>query len=397
MPRWQAGETGVRVVGIDEEASTGGRSGTHGRSLRVAVGVVAAVAVTVGLSTWLVTRERGRDPSPGPASASGPPVVRLRDAVDAVAGRDYDVIGTLRGTDAEQATALAPDGVVVLARYDARDYPTYSLFDPRTGDRTPVEAAPGRAVVDAVTADQVVTSSVTEGRLTVVVFDRASGSTTRRTLPRVPALPGAHPITDVGVSDGGTIWFLTFAPCGESGPCTHTQLWQAAAGARPRLVARVTDFAVTSDAVAWTDPPDRASATVHVRDLADGKASTFTLPRCTAGSQTAALESVLGRGELLAFDAVCRHAPWTATFLMDPDGSLVADVTVGEEPFPTSLGDDAIALTPAFVYDAGRRRLLRLARATYEHSPWPQAAGDLVAWRIGTGMDGGPLQIARLR
>jgi hypothetical protein len=341
--------------------------------------------------------DAARDRSPDPAPAPGPRVVRLSDVVDAVAGRDYDVIATLNSADAEQATALAPDGAVVLARFDARGYPTYSLLDPSIGDRTQVDAAPGRAVIDAVTADQVVTSSVTGGRLTVVWFDRASGSSTERTLPRVPALPGAHPIPDVGVGEDRAVWFLTYASCGEAGPCTRTQLWQAAAGGRPRLVARVTDFVVTSTVVAWTDPPDRASAAVHVRDLAGGTISTLTLPRCAAGSKSAALESVLGAGDLLALNAICPHAPWTATFLVHADGKLVADVAVGEEPFPTSLGDETMALTPAYVYDVGHNRLLRLARAHYEHAPWPEAAGDLIAWRMCTGEDGGPLQIARLR
>ncbi len=72
-------------------------------------------------------------------------------------------------------------------------------------------------------------------------------------------------------------------------------------------------------------------------------------------------------------------------------------MAVGEEPFPTSLGDETMALTPSYVYDVGHNRLLRLARAHYEHAPWPEAAGDLIAWRMGTGEDGGPLQIARLR
>ena len=248
------------------------------------------------------------------------------------------------------------------------------------------------------TADQVVTSSVTDGRLNVVWFDRASRSSFARTLPQVQALPRAQPIAQVGVAKDRTIWFLTYASCGESGGCTHTQLWQAAAGGRPRLVARVTDFAVTSDVVAWTDRPDRASANVHVRDLAGGRTSTFALPRCVAGSKSAALESVLGGGgDLLALSAICHHAPWSATFLVHADGRLVAEVAVGDGPFPTSLGDQTMALTPAFVYDVGHARLLRLAHAHYEYPPWPETAGDLIAWRVGPGEDGGALQIARLR
>ena len=52
---------------------------------------------------------------------------------------------------------------------------------------------------------------------------------------------------------------------------------------------------------------------------------------------------------------------------------------------------------PAYAYDPSDRRLLRLDHSRYEHSPWPQTAGDLVAWRLGTGPQGGPLRIARLR
>ena len=97
--------------------------------------------MAVALTAWLML-DAARDRSPDPAPAPGPRIVRLSDVVDAVAGRDYDVIATLNSADAEQATALAPDGAVVLARFDARGYPTYSLLDPSTGDRTQVDAAP---------------------------------------------------------------------------------------------------------------------------------------------------------------------------------------------------------------------------------------------------------------
>jgi hypothetical protein len=322
--------------------------------------------------------------------------------VEAVAGRDYDVVAALRGADAQQAVALAPDGALLLVRYAADDYsrihPAYSLLDPRSGRRTGVVVAPGRADIAEVTADTVVTSSVIDGRLVVVWFDRASGTSVRRTLPRVPALPGARPFPLIGVTRDRTVWFLTHVNRGEGGGSPRTQLWQAPVGARPRLVARVTDFAVTADAVAWTAPVEHASGTVHVRELTDGTTSTFTLPRCTAGSKSAALESVRGAGDLLALQAICPrpHAPYDRTFLARTDGTIVADLVINDEAQPTSLGDRALVF-PSYAYDEARRRLLRLDHSHWEHWPWPQTAGDLVAWRPGSGSDGGPLRVARLR
>ena len=103
-----------------------------GDDVRSWMAISGAVAVVFALTAWLVMHDAPRDRAPDPAAATAPRVVRLDDAVDAVAGRDYDVIATLNGADAEQATALAPDGAVVLVRTDAGGYPTYTLFDPRT-------------------------------------------------------------------------------------------------------------------------------------------------------------------------------------------------------------------------------------------------------------------------
>jgi hypothetical protein len=354
--------------------------------------MVSMAAAMVMASTASCDSGRG---SAKPEEPGTPAVVRMSDAVDAEAGRDYDVVATLRGADADDAVALAPDGVVLLARSDLEG--PYTLYDPGTGARTQVTTAPGEPVVDAVTVDDVVTSSVVRGRLTVVWFDRASGSAFRRTLPPVAALPRARPIRDVGVSDDRTVWFFTYASNGESGPATKTQLWRAPAGGRPRLVARVTDAVVTSKVVAWTRRPDRASARFHVRDLASGVTSVVSLPPdCPTGSKTASLESVRGAGDLLALQAICRHDPETRTFLIRADGRVIADVSLGDEPLPTSMGDDTLAVSPTFVYDVRDDRLLRLNHPHYEHPPWPLAAGDLVAWRTGTGVDGGALRIARL-
>jgi hypothetical protein len=370
-----------------------GRMRPASRRAGVAVGAVAGVALVGGLLVWAGVRGRGPD-----AASASVPLVVPGDAVDAVAGRDYDVVATLRGADAEQAVALAPDGAVLLVRYAAHDYarPTYTLLDPHTGRRTPVVVAPGLARVAAVTTDAVVTSSVVDGRLVVVWFDRASGGSVRRTLPRVPALPGARPIPIIGVTGTRTVWFLTHRNRGEGGGSTRTQLWEAPEAGRPRLVARITDFAVTADAVAWTAPVEHASGTVHVRALADGATSTFTLPRCTAGSTSAALDSVWGAGDLLALQAICPHAPYDRTFLARTDGTVVADLVINEEAQPTSLGDRALVF-PSYAWDEAHRHLLRLDHSHYEHSPWPQTAGDLVAWRLGTGEEGGPLRVARLR
>jgi hypothetical protein len=215
-------------------------------------------------------------------------------------------------------------------------------------------------------------------------------------LPTVPSLPGAQPLPDVGVGPDRTVWFLTHLSRGEGGGSTRTQLWEAAAGAAPRLVARVTDFAVTQDAVVWTDREDRSSGTVHVRRLADGSTTSFELPECTAGSKSAALDSALGEGDLVALQATCPHAPYDRTFLARTDGTLVADLVIGEEADPTSLGARALTY-PQFVYDAVHRRLLRLDTSDYEHPPWPQASGDLVAWRLGGAAEAGHLRIVRLR
>ena len=257
-------------------------------------------------------------------------------------------------------------------------------------------AAPGSSTVDAVTADTVVTSSVVGGRLVVVWFDRASGSTTRRTVPRVATPPRGRPLPDVGVTRDGAVWFLTYVPRGESGRSTHTQLWLAPAHGRPRLVAPVTDFAVMPGAVVWTDPAEHASDTVHVRDLADGTTSAFALPECTAGSKSAALDSVRGAGDLVALQAICNRAPYDRTFLARTDGTFVADLVINEEAEPTSLGARAVTF-PSYVYDGSHHHLLRLDHSHREHTPWPQTAGDLVAWRLGTGLQGAPLRVARLR
>lgn len=375
--------------------ATGGHFGSvTGRVL----GVTALLAMTACGS--------GSGPgaaSPGPstgATGKAPPLVRARDAVDATAGHQLDVVATLRGADADRAVAVAPDGAVLLATFAADDFAhrqgAFSLLDPSTGHRTSVDVAPGPVAVDAVTSDSVVTSSLVGGRLVVVWFDRATGSSSRRVLATVPSLPGARPLPDVAVGPDRTVWFLTHVNRGEGGGSTRTQLWEAAAGAEPHLVARVTDVAVAGQALAWTDREERASGTVHVRNLADGTTSSFELPGCTAGSKSAPLGSVRGAGDLLALQAICPHAPHDRTFVARTDGTLVADLVIGEEAEPTSLGARAVAY-PQFVFDVAQHRLLRLDASRYEHAPWPQTAGDLVAWRLGSGTRAGPLRIARLR
>ena len=307
--------------------------------LRLASTVLAGAVVVAALGGCTGGSGTGKDAVSTPAPGSALKIVLASDSEDAVAGRDYDVVATLRGHRAEQAVGLAPDGAVVLVGYaagdDAHSHPVFSLLEPGTGERTPVIAAPGRATLDAVTADSVVTSSVVDGRLVVVSFDRASGSVTRRTVPRAPAPPGARPLADSVLIADGAVWFLTFMSRGESGGNTHTQLWRAPASGRPRLVARVTDFAVAADAVVWTDPAGHASGTIHVRDLADGSGSTFSLPECTAGSTSAALESVRAAGSLVALQTTCPHAPYDRTFVARTDGTFLADLVINQEAQPT--------------------------------------------------------------
>ena len=89
---------------------------------RRAAWAVVVGATAVALSGCVGSSNSGSHTAPGSAPISAPAIVGAGDAADAVAGRDYDVVATLRGADAEQATVLARDGVVLLVRYADHDY-----------------------------------------------------------------------------------------------------------------------------------------------------------------------------------------------------------------------------------------------------------------------------------
>jgi hypothetical protein len=234
----------------------------------------------------------------GPQPVHRTKVVHAEDAVPAKEGKDYRVIRTLTGTDAEQASDVGPDGVIVVGDRPVTGPTTYSLLDPQTMERTALPQPDGLFVrVEAITWDFVYLSgSRKDGGLGVVVYDRRDGTNTAFDLPDVPALQNTEIFPGIGVGGDGRIYFMTSVP--GAGSLAKNELWSVTPDqpAKYRREVAIGAFAVHGNQLAWTDPPENGAGPVHLRDLDTGAESSLEVPGYS-------IHRLFSNGDELALDA----------------------------------------------------------------------------------------------
>lgn len=340
--------------------------GRMGRRSRVAVVLTALGALgalgSAGCSGSATSADGGSTTAPRAV-----PVVHRGDAVKPVAGRDYTLVRTLRGAQAENASQVADTGEIhVTGR------PSF-LLDPVTNRRTPLPS--GSWFVQATRARAIVTDFDRRTDVTTVrILDRR---TDRVRVSRIPAVDGRG-LVPVGVA-GGRIWWSRSVNA-EAFDADYFSTAIGSSGAA-RSEGRLSALAVDGDTVVTVRP--RSARIVRFRDLHTGRTAEVSLPK-GCSPQVATSRPILTNGTQATVNAYCRTRPATS-FLLDA-GGLLADLRVESDEGVVGLSDRMVSFYD-YAYDIARQRLLKvsdrdlLAYPEPSHGPgahpiglWPRGA-----------------------
>ena len=368
----------------------------RGAAAGAGVALATVAVVTVATVTWPSVGDRAAPAGHPPAPEA--PTLRLSDAQQAVAGRDYEVLAsyTNKNLDADNGQyfdGVTDDGLVLFrdgprAATDWRQ--RLALLDPATGQK---DWLPGAGLAQAniwpveLGARRLVLLSDNEDatRWTAYVYDRTARtwSTTDWT-----GLPSGTEPAGATVGPDGRLYLRALAsrgavpeggwPTGADGEADDANaegdtyhLWSAsltdASDVRDEGLT-VGNVAFTDDAMVWTDRRNGAAGKVHVRDLASGAEHSFD-PR--AGDRC----NVLGfaaSGQRIVMSEYCGtygDVRDDRVQILTTDGDQVAtiqDSGIEGAPYP---GSDVVAVeanrgddrSGTYAYDLATDRFLRIS------------------------------------
>ncbi|GAA3655662.1 hypothetical protein GCM10022237_14580 [Nocardioides ginsengisoli] len=327
-----------------------------------------AVAGIVALTSITGTVDGGKD---GPAGSRVPtpegPVLSLREARQAVAGKQYDVLSSyankdLNAANGEYYAGVSDDGLILFqdGPKGAHNRIRWALLDPQTGEKDwlPAHAIEANQRPIRVGADRIVIVTDVDGLgsgLRAEVFDRRTRAWSTLSWPGLP--PSAEMLSAQVAPDGrlyvGVPAHTSEPPPGgwptqpdgdaeDAGAGGDTyELWSAsltdASDVRDEgLVVGSFDF--TRDSLVWSDATNGINRRIHVRDLATGVERDFD-PRSGA------------RCNLLGFGATADRivlSQYCGTYANGRD-DRVQILTADGRPVTTIQGDDI----GGYIADAG--------------------------------------------
>lgn len=326
------------------------------------------------------------------------PVTHLDSSVDAVEGKDYEVLTTYTNDNLDRAngrsfSAITPDGLVLYddGPFGLQNRTEIGVLDPETGETSqPFPAAIGESGAGAAVADDdwIVWSS-SDGPVAFWVVDRATGEATPI---RVDDIVTGSGITGTGgepyVVRGelGPDDRLYFTVEDMNGSIEQSTLVSVSLTGEldAQVEGQVGSWSVTGRRLVFTVTRDRPDSTVNVRDLTTGEETSFD-------AQSGAHCNVLGLSA--APDRVV-----LSQYCGQPGGvrdDRVQVVTMDGSPVTTIQGPDVqlvgtserfLTLTTygdnggVYAYELASGRLLKLADGSPKFFSYTAGAGDLLSW-----------------